>query len=218
MARFIELNLVNEEGTPHPWPGTPTQHEIGTQQSATAVWIGVSTDGSTNQVYPLSTPPATILATWPRLYQGVQVNTIVPGDDSPAAVEAGEFVYYVSLEEFNRLEAACCIAIPNEESPVCMVTINWVHNDTGSAGTLEILVDGVQEVFSEQQDGAGSFEVPAGASIEANVSQGNSINHLDVQDDIDGELFNGDGPDQTFTFPAVCGHVYTITGTTAGGE
>lgn len=218
MARFISLNLVNEEGTPHPWPGTPTQHEIGTQISARAVWIGVSADGNTNQVYPLTTPPATILASWPRLFQGVQLNTLVEGDDSPAAVEAGEFVYYLSLEQFNRLEAACCVAIPNVESPVCMVTINWEHVDTANAGTLEILVDGVQQVFSEQADGSGSFQVPEGASIESNVTGGNAINHLDVTDDIDGELYNGDGPNQTFTFAAVCGHVYTIFGQTAGGE
>src|SRR5687767_279163 len=166
MARYINLKLVNEEGTPHPWPGTDTQHEIGTQQSARAVWIGVSADGNTNQVYPLNTAPATILASWPRLYQGVQLNTLVEGDDSPAAVEAGEFVYYVSLEEFNRLEAACCVAIPNDASPVCMVTINWIHNDSGNAGTLEILVNGVQQVLSVQEDGAGTFEVPEGADIE----------------------------------------------------
>ncbi len=218
MARYINLKLVNDQGTPIAWPGTVTPFELGTQEAVVPVWIGVSADGLDNQIYPLTTPAATILLSWPRLYQGVQVSVVAGADESPLEPGPNEYVFYASLEEFNRLVAACCIATADVESPPCMVTINWVHNDTGSAGTLQILVDGVEEVFSEQIDGSGSFQVEAGASIESNVSQGNSINHLDVQDDPDGELFNGDGPDQTFTFAAVCGHEYTITGNTAGGE
>jgi hypothetical protein len=218
MARFISLNLVNEEGTPHPWPGTPTQHEIGTQISARAVWIGVSADGNTNQVYPLTTPPATILASWPRLFQGVQLNTLVEGDDSPAAVEAGEFVYYVSLEQFNRLEAACCVAIPNVESPVCEVSFDWVHL-TG-AGNMTILVDGEEVVSSGA--GNGSFTAPEGAQINVIVEGGTSTNSVTVEDDVDGELYtsnNGSGEfGEDYTFTAICGRAYTITGQTTPGE
>lgn len=117
MPRYITLRLVNEQGTPHPWPGTDTPFEVGSELSATAVWIGVSADGTDNQIFPLTADAATILASWPHLYQGVQLNTAIVGDDSPAEVGAGEFVYYNSLEEFNRLVAACCIAQQVPESP-----------------------------------------------------------------------------------------------------
>ncbi len=117
MPRYITLNLVNEQGTPHEWPGTPTQFELGTEVSATDVWIAVSQDGLDNRVYPVATPPATMLASWPRLYRGVQLNLLVPGDDSPQEVGTGEYVYYNALEEFNRLVAACCIATVVEDSP-----------------------------------------------------------------------------------------------------
>lgn len=117
MPRFITLKLVNEQGTPHPWPGTDTPFEIGSELSATAVWIGVSADGSDNQIYPLSTPAATILGSWPHLYQGVQLNLLAVGDDSPLEPGPGEYVYYNSLMDFERLVAACCIADVVEESP-----------------------------------------------------------------------------------------------------
>jgi hypothetical protein len=117
MPRYITLKLVNEQGTPHAWPGTDTPFEVGSELSATAVWIGVSTDGTDNQIYPITADAPTILASWPRLYQGVQVNLAAPGDDSPLEVGPGEYVYYASLEEFNRLVAACCIALQIPDSP-----------------------------------------------------------------------------------------------------
>jgi hypothetical protein len=211
MARLITLKLVNEEGTPHPWPGTPTQHEIGTQQSAKAVWIGVSADGNTNQVYPLSTSPATITATWPRLFQGVQLNTITPGDDSPAQVLSGEFVYYVSLEEFHRLEAACCIAAANPESPSsCSVQVDWIHF-TG-AGNLFIEVNG--DTVLNQGAGSGSFDVQEGDTVHVVVSGGVSLNALGVGNDVDGSIYssnNGSGEfGEDFTFNVLCGRIYSI--------
>lgn len=117
MARFITLNLVNDQGTPVPWPGTPTQFELGTQESVVPVWIGVSQDGTDNQIYPITTSAQTILNSWPRLYQGVQISTVAGPDESPLEPGPNEYVYYNSLEEFNRLVAACCIAVRNEESP-----------------------------------------------------------------------------------------------------
>lgn len=117
MPRYITLKLVNEQGTPHPWPGTETPFEIGSEVAATPVWIGVSADGGDNQIYPLTADPQTILASWPHLYQGVQLNLVAPGDDSPLEPGPGEYVYYASLEEFNRLVAACCIADVVEDSP-----------------------------------------------------------------------------------------------------
>lgn len=115
MARFITLNLVNDQGTPVPWPGTPTPFELGTQETVTPVWIGVSADGSDNQIYPLSTPAATILGSWPHLYQGVQVSVVAGADESPLEPGPNEYVFYNSLEEFNRLVAACCVATVGEE-------------------------------------------------------------------------------------------------------
>lgn len=117
MPRYITLNLVNEQGTPHDWPGTPTPFEIGSQVSVVPVWIGVSADGSDNQIFPDSADAQTILISWPHLYKGIQINQIIPGDDSPGEVGPGEFVYYASLAEFNRLVAACCIADQVDESP-----------------------------------------------------------------------------------------------------
>jgi hypothetical protein len=117
MPRYITLNLVNEQGTPHPWPGTATPFEIGSQVSVLPVWIGVSADGSDNQIFPDTADAQTILQSWPHLYKGIQINQIIPGDDSPGEVGPGEFVYYVSLTEFNRLVAACCIADQVDESP-----------------------------------------------------------------------------------------------------
>jgi len=117
MPRYITLKLVNEQGTPHPWPGTDTPFEVGSEVAATPVWIGVSADGSDNQIYPLDTDPQAILGSWPHLYQGVQLNLVAPGDDSPLEPGPGEYVYYNSLEEFNRLVAACCIADVVPDSP-----------------------------------------------------------------------------------------------------
>lgn len=221
MPRYITLKLVNEQGTPHPWPGTLVSFEIGTEQAADAVWIGVSADGNTNQVYPLSTPIATVLGAWPHAYQGVKLNLLSPTDDSPAQVTAGEYVYNNSLEEFNRLVAACCVAdvVPGSPSPgACMITINWEHL-TG-AGNMIINIDGVEEVNSGV--GSGSFEVPEGAEINVVVEGGTSVNSVTVEDSVDGELYtsnNGSGEfGEDYTFTPVCGRVYDITGQTTPGE
>jgi hypothetical protein len=117
MPRYITLKLVNEQGSPHPWPGTDVLFEVGAELSATPVWVGVSADGADNQIYPITADAATILASWPHLYQGVQLNLATPGDDSPLEVGPGEYVYYLSLEEFERLVAACCIAQQVDDSP-----------------------------------------------------------------------------------------------------
>lgn len=177
MARFITLNLVNDQGSPLPWPGTPTQFELGTQESVVPVWIGVSEDGSDNQIYPLSTSAATVLASWPRLYQGVQVSLVAGPDESPLEPGPNEFVYYNSEEEFNRLVAACCIAVsdgesPGGESPVIppeMMMLMYIFtDDAGGLGTLVITADG-DEVLNLTGSGQGTIQVPQGADIVATV-------------------------------------------------
>lgn len=222
MARYISLSLVNEQGTPHAWPGTPTSFEIGTEQAADKVWIGVSQDGANNQVYPLDTPIATIRASWPRIYQGVKLNLLSGTDDSPAQVTAGEYVYSNSLEDFNRLVAACCISENVEGSPSpgpCMITVNWTLG--GNNGEIFIEADGVEQVL-ESGNGAGSFQVQEGAAIHSIVTGGNAVNELKVTDSVDGEIYistNGSGEfGEDYTFNAVCGRVYTIDGIATPGE
>jgi len=180
MARYITLNLVNDQGSPLPWPGTPTQFELGTQESVVPVWIGVSEDGSDNQIYPLSTSAATILASWPRLYQGVQVSLVAGADESPLEPGPNEFVYYNSEAEFNRLVAACCVATsdadsPGDESPVVppeMMALLYIFTDnTGGNGTLVITANG-DEVLNVTGGAQGSVQVPQGADIVATVDGG----------------------------------------------
>lgn len=168
MARYITLKLVNEQGTPHPWPGTATSFEIGSQLDARKVWIGVSADGSNNQIYPLTTTPEQIIAAgWPRVYQGVQLSLLSATDDSPATVGSGEYVYSNSLEDFNRLVAACCIAERVEGSPSpsgpCMVTIFYDFQED-PAGSFVITADG-EEVLNITDSATGSVQVPAGSEV-----------------------------------------------------
>lgn len=213
MARYISLKLVNEQGNPHPWPGIPSAFQIGSEQAADAVWIGVSEDGSTNQVYPLNTPLATITANWPRVYQGVKLNLLSATDDSPAQVTGGEYVYSNSLIDFQRRVAACCIADQIEGSPSpgqCIVTIDWVH--FGGNGTLVIEVDGDEVVNSGA--GGGQIMAPAGSTVRAIVTGGVSVNALSINSAQAGTIYssvNGSGEDgEDFTFNPECGQDYTI--------
>jgi hypothetical protein len=221
MARYITLNLVNAEGVVHVWPGTPTQHEIGTQISARAVWIGVSADGNSNQVYPLTASPAAILASWARLYQGVQINTLVEGDDSPGEVQAGEFVYYVSLEEFNRLEAACCVASSIQESPAspilppCFIELYYMF-ENGAAGSLVITADG-DEILNTTENGQGAVYAPAGSDVVITVT-GSFDNNITVYQN--GSPINSvnenPGPAVLNIDDVECGQTYAIIAQTSG--
>lgn len=106
MAQLIELKLVNEAGTPAAWPGTTELVQVNMVEDVEPVWIGVSADGLTNQGYPLTTPIATILGTWPRVYQGIQV------------VISGQTNLYNNGElDYQRRVAACCISPQSETSP-----------------------------------------------------------------------------------------------------
>lgn len=85
MPQILTLHLVNDLGSdsiggsqsdvPSLWPGTPTPYDFSlTPQAIRPVWIGVSADGVTNQVYPISTSVPTIIgAGWPRVYQGTEI-------------------------------------------------------------------------------------------------------------------------------------------------
>jgi hypothetical protein len=175
MARYITLNLINEEGTPHPWPGTPTQFELGTQEIVVPVWIGVSEDGSDNQIYPLTIAPQTILNSWPRLYQGVQISTVLGPDESPLEPGPNEFVYYNSEADFNRLVAACCVATSDldspQDSPVVppeMLTLMYIFTDGSGLGTLVITADG-DEVLNLTGSGQGVLQIPEGSDVVATV-------------------------------------------------
>jgi hypothetical protein len=220
MARYITLKLVNDQGTPVPWPGTDTQFEIGSEQSATPVWIGVSADGSNNQIYPITTPTDTIFATWPRLYQGVQINMLVAGDDSPAAVEAGEYVYYLSLEQFNRLVDACCVATSVQDSPSpseCLVDVFYQLSEFSEPATLVIEVDGNEVVNTSTPGASGSIQVPAGSEVVGQITAGVDffVGIYEGQDS-SGDLLDSDsgssGTGVASVDPVECGQDYFIFG------
>lgn len=97
--QFIELKLVSDAGVPNVWPGVPTSVQANLLENLTAVWIGVSADGTTNAAYPLTTPLATILLSYPRIYQGSQAEIL--GDT---------MLYANPLADVNRLLAACCLS------------------------------------------------------------------------------------------------------------
>lgn len=172
MPRYITLKLVNEQGTPLPWPGVDTDFELGTAASVTPVWIGVSQDGTDNQIFPLTASPATILASWPRLYQGIQINTLIPGDDSPGEVEAGEYVYYASLTEYERLVAACCVARGATESP-CAVTVNY-DLQTSSSDTV-IISQGGTELLHLSGTATGTLQAQAGVPLTFTVATASGL-------------------------------------------
>lgn len=110
MAKTLTLHLVNDLGqdsisgsdsdVPMAWPGTPTVYDFNlTPQLIQPVWIGVSEDGSTNQVYPLTTSVAAILgAGWARVYQGTEI----VGQSGDVQVFSEQY-----LQLLNEL-AACC--------------------------------------------------------------------------------------------------------------
>lgn len=90
----------SDSDVPSAWPGTPTSYDFNnTPQLIQPVWIGVSEDGSTNQVYPIDTPVTTILGDgWVHVYQGTE---IVGQDDD----------VQVFSEQYQQLLAqldACC--------------------------------------------------------------------------------------------------------------
>lgn len=194
MARYITLNLVNDQGNPLPWPGTPTQFELGTQEEVTPVWIGVSQDGSDNQIYPITASAQTILNSWPRLYQGVQVSLVAGPDESPLEPGPNEYVYYNSLDEFNRLVAACCVATSDQESPGGgespapeMLTMLYIFTDnTGGNGNLVITADG-DEVLNVTGGSQGTFEAPVGSDLVITASGGwdHSVRQYEDGNEID---------------------------------
>jgi hypothetical protein len=109
--RTISLHLVNDLGpdsiggsivdVPQAWPGTPTDVDVTLPpEIVRKVWIGVSPDGSTNQVYPLNTAVQTILADgWTRIFQGTEI------------IGAGFSFYQVFSEPLHTVQimiAACC--------------------------------------------------------------------------------------------------------------
>lgn len=209
MARYINLKLINTEGIAVAYPGILTSFQVGTDQSIDEVYVGVSADGNTNQVYPITTPLSTILLSWPRIYKGISITTL-----------SGITTYLNSLQDFNLMVANCCAAILQQDSDSegCMVSFLWVHN-TG-AGNMIITVDGEEVVNSGV--GSGSFQASAAANINVVVEGGTSTNELTVEDNIDGVLYtsnNGSGEfGEDYTFNPVCGRIYTLTGTTTPGE
>lgn len=106
MAQLVELKLVSEAGTPQPWPGVESLVQVNLVGTVTPVWIGVSADGLTNQAYPVATPLATITASWPRVYQGIE-----------AVVNGQTNLYNNGEEDYNRRVAACCISPQTTDSP-----------------------------------------------------------------------------------------------------
>lgn len=207
MARFISLQLVSDNGSPVQWPGVATDFQIGGDPLATAVWIGVSEDGATNQVYPLSTAPTAILQSWAHLYQGVQI---------------GNDVYYVSLEEYHRLVAACCVAVAVEDSPSpapCMVTINYNYEAAGP-GSFLLDVNGVTLVNVTDENAVGSLQVAEGSEVTA-VAQSDADYDIQLIRDPGGddELLDNcagtTGGCQVLLAAAQCGEVYQINAVTS---
>lgn len=99
MAKYFNLKLINSAGVPVAYPGTPTPFEVGSETSVEKVWIGMSADGTNNQIYPIDTTIATIMASWARVYQGIQISG-GPYDGN---------VYLNSLFDFEYMtDAACC--------------------------------------------------------------------------------------------------------------
>lgn len=107
MAKYFNLKLINSAGVPLQYPGTPTPFEVGSETSVEKVWVGVNADGDDNQVYPIDTTIATIMGSWPRVYQGIQI-TGGPHDGA---------VYLNSLFDFEYMVSAACCFPDIPESP-----------------------------------------------------------------------------------------------------
>lgn len=112
-----------------------------------------------------------------------------------------------------------------EENPDAIV-LNWAYSETGSppsstSCTFRMFINGTQVILSPSP-GSGSIFANAGDVIQCDVvGPGTMIGpssppnkHLDVQDSVDGEIYNHDttGTIVTFTFTATLGHNYDITG------
>lgn len=110
MGQILTLHLVNDLGSdsisgsqsdvPSLWPGTPVPYDFTTPpQALRPVWIGVSADGTTNQIYPIGTTVATIIGDgWVRVYQGTEI--VGPSSDV--------HVFSEQYDQILRLLAACC--------------------------------------------------------------------------------------------------------------
>jgi hypothetical protein len=116
--RLITLHLLNDLGadsiggsiadTPHAWPGTPVEYDITDPPEVGQVWVGVSQDGSDNQVYPKNTSVATIIAAgWPRVYQVAQI----------FGFDGSVQVFSETQKTVQVLIDACCLHAPTSESP-----------------------------------------------------------------------------------------------------
>lgn len=92
--------MVSNAGTDIAWPGTEAPWPINAGDTATAVLIGVSANGLTNQAYPLGTAIATITATYPRVYGGTQ---IVSGGDT--------FLFSNGFADYQLRLSHCCSTI-----------------------------------------------------------------------------------------------------------
>lgn len=108
------LHLVNDLGSdsiggsqsdvPSLWPGTPLSYDFTlTPQAIRPVWVGVSADGTTNQVYPLSTSVATIIgAGWSHVYQGTEI----VGANGDVLVFSEQYLHVL-----NALSACCATSV-----------------------------------------------------------------------------------------------------------
>lgn len=105
------MHLLNDLGSdsiggsiadsPFPYPGTEVEYDVTTPpENVAPVWIGVSADGLTNQVFPIGTTVAAIIgAGFPRVYQGTQII----GNDGSVQV------FSENLKTVQITIAACCL-------------------------------------------------------------------------------------------------------------
>lgn len=109
--RLIALHLLNDLGSdsiggsiadqPFAWPGLPVDYDVTIPpENVAPVWAGVSADGSTNQIFPMTATVAQIIAAgFPRVYQVTQIT----GADGSVQV------FSENLKTVQILIAACCL-------------------------------------------------------------------------------------------------------------
>lgn len=186
----IRLKLINAGGVPNEWPGVVTETDPALMGDPVAVWVGVSLDGSTNQVYPIDTPLATIKLTFPRIYQGTQVD-----------VDGSTNAYTNNLRDVDLLLRACCIWTPPTPIVCDNLTITFNEERPPTSYILHIFDQDGNEVATTNDT---SLEQLFPALDPENqyrlcVEVIDNLGRTDVNGDVDG------GPLSYGSFPDGCG-------------
>lgn len=209
MAHLINLKLINTVGVPLAYPGLVSSFEVGSETSVEKVLIGVSADGSTNQIYPIGTSIAAITATFPRVYEGIQI--------TGGAADGN--VYLNSLNDFEYLSEQCCSLAGDQgsesEAPLsCLIPLYWIFIPN-NGGSLVITENGV-EILNVTEAGQGVLLINSGSDISMTVdSTGDHILTSYTAGAQAGNTF-GSGVPVNLTFDdVVCGEGYAMIGETS---